>query len=1349
MFSPNYKHLYFNKYCQQGFSLFTSLSLFLILGTKIVQAQSITIDGSTNTSIEQTINQYNIGDGENAGNNIFHSFEEFGLTPGEIANFLSGSDTENIFGRVTGGDVSIINGLLKITGGTPNLFFINPAGIIFGENSSINVPASFTATTANGIQIGEFWFDALGENTYENLVGDPSSFAFLGANFGNIINLGNINVGVIEDLSLNSDGLLIDAENNVISDTPAQNPGETINLAGGLVINTGRLKTPGGTINIVAVPNQQSVRITPEGGLLSLVLPTEAATSLQPGIDEAGLTAPSLAELLTGGGITEASAIAVVDGVIRLTGNDTEIPSDLGTAIASGDIDTSNDIDDGGNININGEKVGILQSNLDASGSNGGTITISSEGVGIEEFSNSSRILIDSNSIIRATGIEDASEPGTGGEIAIKSSGAIAFDGRLSDSETNIATIDVSGEDATVEIRAKNNIVNINNDNELDFYIESLSNTLNLESLDNITLESNAIAIVGEDSNLGAEAVVNADITINNLLTAETIPTETTVIPVDSLPKVENVIIETSNTLTVARDILVSTGDDNAQFIGSLIESENINSDSASNIPLEDIPIFQNLTLRVDPPTGEIGSLDIQGAFAVTNDLLLENTNGNIIIEPQLPEFINFTNDPITTKDSVLTTRSSETLQYTGSNGGLFIGLDSLLSGVEPHGELRDDLGSATINARQGSVELLKGITLNSDTDLNLTAQQFIGSGTTTLMGNGPNGEPGRIESEITQTYTIGIVSFGGVSLDETGQPIFDEAGDVQLSEDSSPDPEPTLQFVVAFNPDNPNLIQPEAIVIAGDESTDATGDVEISLIVDQPFVVGEFDPDSSSGIDSIATISRISTNGSLVGNFSPIEETSLSTRPVSPEIPEIPTVPETPEIPAIPETPTVSEAPEIPTIPETPKSRKEQIYEILETLGLDFEQLTESSSSSIAKIDSSSNVQSQQQLATSNEISLDIESESDSEVANEAEQDASTTESTTEQSDSTATNSTSSTSNSTDSSNSGDQTSGNIDSQTDNNPATRRETSSNGSSSSDSSWSSSSDTESNNNSDTQNIDSSANQASNNSANPANNNTASEVNSNSTDSVNSSSTNNANSNAASEANSNSTNQASSSANNANSNSANQANSNSANQANSSSTNNANSNAASEANSNAANEANSNAADQANSNAVNVPASEIAPLPQNHLDPLSGLEDDSKVALLQEEPEAKLDRNPIKDWALPIAGGLLLTGGVGAVIANALFGNTIGSTLGNLLNSLGNNPTKPKPNNSQNKSDQNNSQQDTEIEMESTMKPGIMQLSEFPILDFEISLEMEPDLGTQIIHIKNNFVDHDRVKVKSE
>jgi large exoprotein involved in heme utilization and adhesion len=31
---------------------------------------------------------------------------------------------------------------------------MNPAGIVFGQNASLNVPAAFTATTANGISIG-------------------------------------------------------------------------------------------------------------------------------------------------------------------------------------------------------------------------------------------------------------------------------------------------------------------------------------------------------------------------------------------------------------------------------------------------------------------------------------------------------------------------------------------------------------------------------------------------------------------------------------------------------------------------------------------------------------------------------------------------------------------------------------------------------------------------------------------------------------------------------------------------------------------------------------------------------------------------------------------------------------------------------------------------------------------------------------------------------------------------------------------------------------------------------------------------------------------------------------------
>ncbi|HBB31712.1 MAG TPA: hypothetical protein DC064_07925, partial [Cyanobacteria bacterium UBA9273] len=96
------------------------------------------------------------------GANLFHSFDQFGLSSGEIANFLSNPQIQNILGRVVGGDPSIINGLIQVTGGNSNLFLMNPAGIVFGLGASLNVPAAFTATTANGIGFGDNWFNAFG-----------------------------------------------------------------------------------------------------------------------------------------------------------------------------------------------------------------------------------------------------------------------------------------------------------------------------------------------------------------------------------------------------------------------------------------------------------------------------------------------------------------------------------------------------------------------------------------------------------------------------------------------------------------------------------------------------------------------------------------------------------------------------------------------------------------------------------------------------------------------------------------------------------------------------------------------------------------------------------------------------------------------------------------------------------------------------------------------------------------------------------------------------------------------------------------------------------------------------------
>ena len=94
--------------------------------------------------------------------------------------FNGPSSVKNIISRVTGGEISWIDGKLGSSISGADMYFLNPAGLIFGPDAALDLTGSFHASTADYLKLGEndrFYAQALKSEVLS--IAAPSAFGFL------------------------------------------------------------------------------------------------------------------------------------------------------------------------------------------------------------------------------------------------------------------------------------------------------------------------------------------------------------------------------------------------------------------------------------------------------------------------------------------------------------------------------------------------------------------------------------------------------------------------------------------------------------------------------------------------------------------------------------------------------------------------------------------------------------------------------------------------------------------------------------------------------------------------------------------------------------------------------------------------------------------------------------------------------------------------------------------------------------------------------------------------------------------------------------------------------------------
>ncbi len=351
--------------CFKGIGVIALVGRFAIASENPALAQSRIIpDATLGAESSVVVPNYKglpveaIAGGAQRGQNLFHSFKEFNVSEGRGAYFFSPNTAiQNILARVTGSNRSEILGVLGTFGNSqPNLFLINPNGIIFGQNAQLDVGGSFVGSTANSLVFG---------NGFEFSATPPQRVPLLTVNLPLGLQYGS-----------NPGGIQVQGATLQVAQ------GQTLALVGGNVQLDNAVLFVGGRIELGGVATRGTVRLNESNNSLSLKFPRSTVRA------DVSLNGSKVGNLASNGGSIAINAhnLNLVGSLLGIGINQGSPQSQLGDIDinASGDVTLTNgsligdssllDVGKAGDIRIKAESVFV------GDGSGVSTITITGTG---------------------------------------------------------------------------------------------------------------------------------------------------------------------------------------------------------------------------------------------------------------------------------------------------------------------------------------------------------------------------------------------------------------------------------------------------------------------------------------------------------------------------------------------------------------------------------------------------------------------------------------------------------------------------------------------------------------------------------------------------------------------------------------------------------------------------------------------------------------------------------------------------------------------------------------------------------------------------------------------------------